>query len=180
MSGEGDFAASMARLEELLARAEQCCSPESLPVVRELVRALLEVHRVGIAELLRALDEGSPAPGDVIQAAAERRAVAGLLLMHDLHPDALATRVARALRDANAAGTGAAVAELVGIDGADVRVRISGKPAAARLLANVAERALCERAPDGAVHLDVQAEGEDFPRGLVPLERLRARSGGAQ
>ncbi len=176
---EGDFAAGMARIEELLARTEQSCAPESLPVVRELVRALLEVHRVGLGELLAALEDGNPSHGEALRAAASREAVAGLLLMHDLHPDALAKRVERALREANDAGAGAAVAELVQLEGRDVRVRISGKPAAAQLLARVVERALCERAPDCAPHLDVEADAEAPPRGLVPLGRLRARSGGA-
>jgi hypothetical protein len=176
---EGDFAAGMARLDELLARAEQCCAPESLPVVRELVRTLLEVHRVGLGELLGALEDGNPSLRERLRAAASREAVAGLLLMHDLHPDALPERVERALREASDAGAGAAVAKLVQLDGTDVRVRISGKPAAAQLLAKVVERALCERAPDCVVHLDVEASGEDSARGLVPLERLRARSGGA-
>ena len=176
---DANFAASMARLEELLARAEQVCPPESLSVVRELVRSLLDVHRVGLAELLRVVEAGDPASGDVLRAAAAHDAVAGLLLMHDLHPEALATRVERALRDANDAGAGAAVAELARLDGTDVHVRLSGRPAATELLARVVERVLCERAPDATLHLDVLTRGEDVPRGLVPLERLRARPGGA-
>jgi len=179
MSDE-DFAAGMGRLEELIARAEESCSPESLPVVRELVRSLLDVHRIGLAELLAAIEDGARASGaDAARAAASRPAVAGLLLMHDLHPDALATRVEQALREANGASTGGATAELLRIDDLYVRVVVSGKRAAAQMLARVVERTLCERAPDATVHLDVAAAiDDDRQGGLVPLDRLRARSGG--
>lgn len=176
---DAEFAAGMGKLEELLARAEQCCAPETLGIVRELVRSLLEVHRLGLGELLRALEEENAATVDAVRAAAARPAVAGLLLMHELHPDALQKRVDRALRESNDAGAGAATAELLRLDGADMWVRVTGRPAAAELLAKVVERVLCERAPDGTLHLDVTAVGVDLPQNVVPLARLRARSGGA-
>lgn len=173
-----DFAAGMGRLEELLARTEESCAPEALPVIRELVRSLLDVHRMGLAELLGALDDANPSNVDLVRAVASRPAVAGLLLMHDLHPDALALRVEAALREANGASAGSAAAELVRLDGADVLVRISGKRAAVRVLAKIVERTLGERAPDGTLHLDVVTLDDALPENVVPITRLR-RPGGA-
>jgi hypothetical protein len=171
-----DFAAKMARLEGLITHVEATCPPEPLELVRELVSTLLDVHRSGLTELIAGLggaSTGAPLPRAVV----DRPTVASLLLMHDLHPDAPADRVERAVREANELASGAAHAELLSFDGAGAVVRIQGKPAGAELLGKVLDRVVTERAPDVALRIEAgapQAKGN-----LVPISRLRERRGGA-
>ena len=167
----GEFAEGMSRLEGLIAEVERSCPAESLPLVRELVRALLDVHESGLRELLGALADEERA-----SLVARRPVVASLLLMHGLHPDELRVRVEGALREANDAAPGHAVAELSRLDGADVFVRIQGKASAAALLRKAVERAVCERAPDATLVVEERIEAGTGT--LIPLERLTARSAG--
>ena len=177
----GDFGDGMNRLEGLIAEVERSCPEDSLPLVRELVRLLLNVHEGGLRELLQALGEARPGEGEeLVRAVVRRPVVASLLLMHGLHPDALGERVERAVREANDAAPGQAVAELSRIDGAEVFVQIRGKAAPAALLRKAVERTVCERAPDATLFVEEDVEGPAAPSGqLIPLERLRARTGSA-
>ncbi|EDY51986.1 conserved hypothetical protein, partial [Streptomyces clavuligerus] len=63
----------------------------------ELVRALLALHGDGLDRLVRALPQGA------LGRALDDPAVAGLLTLHDLHPEPVGTRIGRAL-DATGAG----------------------------------------------------------------------------
>ncbi|HEX4340431.1 MAG TPA: hypothetical protein VH062_31195 [Polyangiaceae bacterium] len=179
-----DFDAGMGRIEELVQRAETECAKDSLPLVRDLVRALLDVHRIGLGELIAALETGgtSGAP-ELVRIVRSRPAVASLLAMHDLHPESVEARVQRALREANDVAGGRAEASLVRADGADVVVSVSGSGQSAELLVKTAERLVCEYAPDATLHVEKHFEPD--PRAnaapnLVPLSRLRAGAGGAR
>jgi hypothetical protein len=81
------------RVEELLTRLGDSADPDVRAGAEELVRALMDFYGTGLARLAALLRD----------AAADRRAVlddelvTGLLVLHDLHPDDVPTRVARAL-----------------------------------------------------------------------------------
>ena len=171
-----DFEAGMTRIEELIGRVETVCSPEVLPLVRELVRSLLDVHRVGLSELLSLLEGTGKA-----ELALARPMIASLLLMHDLHPESVETRVRRAVREANDVAGGRAQAELVRSDGADVTVFLSGGAASAALLERALERLVSDHAPDATLHIEKRLDAASAAPGpqLVPVERLRAKAGGA-
>jgi hypothetical protein len=173
-----DFNAGMSRLEGLIAEVERSCSRDSLPLVRELVRLLLDVHKSGLEALLGALAEAEPGGGDALMRTVARRpVVASLLLMHELHPDAFALRVEHALREANDSAPGQALARLSRIEGVDVFVHIEGKAAAAAILRKAVERVVCERAPEAILLVEEDVAAEPAPSGqLIPLSRLRART----
>ncbi|WP_042422828.1 hypothetical protein [Streptacidiphilus anmyonensis] len=87
-----------ARVEELLDRlAAQ--DPEAAATAEELVRALMEFYGAGLARVVGLLSGRSGAP---LSALLDDEVTAGLLVLHDLHPDDLAARVGRALRAAGA------------------------------------------------------------------------------
>jgi Fe-S cluster biogenesis protein NfuA len=71
------------------------------PVVRdraeELVRAVLELHGAGLERLLSIVDSGGALTDDTVRALGEDELVAGLLVLHGLHPEPVARRVATAL-----------------------------------------------------------------------------------
>ncbi|WP_042364611.1 hypothetical protein [Streptacidiphilus neutrinimicus] len=87
-----------ARVEELLDRlAAQ--DPASAAAAEELVRALMEFYGAGLARVVGLLSGRSGSP---LTALLDDEVTAGLLVLHDLHPDDLAARVGRALRSAGA------------------------------------------------------------------------------
>jgi hypothetical protein len=172
-----EFQGAMNRLEELLAEVERGASPESLETVRELVRTLLEVHRPGLEEMLAALGT-SGMKEEGMQALCDQPSVATLLLMHDLHPQALDVRMKRALREAHDAAGHDARAEVLRIDGNRVFIRVLGENrAGTRLLRRALERMALVRAPDAV--LDIEGGEEPPEPGLIPAARLFSRGGTA-
>lgn len=109
-----------ARVEELLDRlAAQ--DPAAAATAEELVRALMEFYGAGLA---RAVDLLSGRSGAPLSALLDDELTAGLLVLHDLHPDDLPTRVTRALR---AAGAGSL--EIVELDEASGRLTLRQREA---------------------------------------------------
>ncbi|WP_037604231.1 hypothetical protein [Streptacidiphilus rugosus] len=104
-----------ARVEELLDRlAAQ--DPAAAATAEELVRALMEFYGAGLARAVGLLSGRSGAPLDALLA---DEVTAGLLVLHDLHPDDLAARVGRALRAADAGAL-----EIAELDAADARLTL--------------------------------------------------------
>ncbi|MFI9595889.1 hypothetical protein [Nonomuraea sp. NPDC052265] len=96
--------ARIGRIESLLERAE--------PPAVELAEALLDLYGEGLTRIMAAADD------DLAARLAADDVVAHLLLLHDLHPIDVRTRVEDALR-----GTGA---EVVAVEGDLVRLRLGG------------------------------------------------------
>jgi len=143
-------------LEQLLNELERMGDREVAETARNAIHAVLELHRDGLAKIIK---HAAQAP-DVQERLIRDPAVAALLLLHDLHPEPLATRVARAIDQAR---TGEPL-ELLHADAAVVRVRTTMSPAAL-------ESALLEHAPDaGPLHLERPPPGD-----LIPAKRLIRR-----
>ncbi|GCE00771.1 hypothetical protein [Embleya hyalina] len=81
------------RVEEILTRLGDSPDPDARVGAEELVRALMDFYGTGLARLAALLRDAD----------ADRRAllddelVTGLLVLHDLHPDDVPTRVTRGL-----------------------------------------------------------------------------------
>ncbi|MFI6924840.1 hypothetical protein ACIBIZ_33190 [Nonomuraea spiralis] len=116
--------ARIGRIESLLERAE--------PPAVELAQALLDLYGEGLTRIMAAADD------DLAARLADDDVVAHLLLLHDLHPIDVRTRVEDALR-----GTGA---EVVSVDGDLVRVRLDDD--GGRCSADAARRAVRDAAPE--------------------------------
>ncbi|MEY9964111.1 Fe-S cluster biogenesis protein NfuA [Streptacidiphilus sp. MAP12-16] len=87
------------RVEEVLDRLAATGDREVCAAAEELVRTLMDFYGAGLARVVDLLDaEAARSPGG---AALDRllrdELVSGLLVLHDLHPEDTATRVARAL-----------------------------------------------------------------------------------
>ncbi|MEU1724223.1 hypothetical protein [Nonomuraea sp. NPDC005692] len=95
--------ARIGRIESLLERAE--------PPAVELAQALLDLYGEGLTRIMAAADD------DLAARLAADDVVAHLLLLHDLHPIDVRTRVEDALR-----GTGA---EVIAVEGDLVRLRLA-------------------------------------------------------
>ncbi|MCX3062879.1 hypothetical protein [Streptomyces beihaiensis] len=90
------------RVEELLDRLSASADPAVHDTAEELVRALMEFY--GLA-LQRAVTLLSGRSGNPLRALLDDDITAGVLALHDLHPDDVRARVQRALKSADAAGT---------------------------------------------------------------------------
>ncbi|WP_197359266.1 thioredoxin, partial [Streptomyces clavuligerus] len=121
----------------------------------ELVRALLALHGDGLDRLVRALPQGA------LGRALDDPAVAGLLTLHDLHPEPVGTRIGRAL-DA----TGAGRVERTGFDPATgtLTLRREGRGCGAR--PEDVENALACHAPEVTA---VVWEREESERPLLQI-----------
>ncbi|GAA1253376.1 NifU family protein [Kitasatospora nipponensis] len=79
------------RVQQVLDQLADSGDPALAAAGEELVRDLLALHREGLSRLVELLPPGS------LRGALVDPAAAGLLVLHDLHPEDVSTRIARAL-----------------------------------------------------------------------------------
>ncbi len=142
----------------LVERVHALPDPNARQVALDLVQAVMDLHAAGLDRMMEIVAQSGNC-GAVIDEFAADSLAGSLLLLHDLHPWDLETRVRRALerpefRDA----------ELISVENGVVRVRVGGAP---QLRAAV-EAVLGEAAPDAG---EIVIEGA---AGFVPLAALVA------
>jgi Fe-S cluster biogenesis protein NfuA len=172
IAGDAGFQERIGRIESRIAEIERTAAPAVCDAAREVVAALLELHGAGLARILElARQRGAP----LAEAFAQDELLANLLVLHDLHPDDLESRVKQAAARLHAQVAAAERRlELLGAVDGVVRLRLSGDgsgcaSSAARLRQDI-ERAIWEAAPDARiVEIEVAAPA---PAGFVPLESL--------
>jgi Fe-S cluster biogenesis protein NfuA len=150
---------TVGRVEGLLAEVEALPDPVARQTSMELVQALLDLYAEGLARVLSGLEE------ERALALADDDLVAHLLLLHDLHPVPVETRVREALEGVRPylESHGGDV-ELVGVEDGVVRLRLrgscSGCPSSTMTLKLAIEDAIHKAAPDVD---EVKAEGVSAP-----------------
>jgi hypothetical protein len=153
------FAQSMRRIEALVEELERCTDPSARIAAQEMVRTVLEVHCAALEKMLQLL-QGAGQPGQaLLEACAKDECLGSVLLLHQLHPHDLPTRVGRALDRLHSKG---ADAELLGIIEGTVRLRLhAGRHSCASTAAqlrSLVEQAVADAAPDlAAVEWDEPA-----------------------
>jgi hypothetical protein len=144
---------------------------------RDIVRAVLDLHGDALKRMMGEVAAGHASPQALVDAFAHDPQIAGVLLLHGLHPLDLESRVRAALA-ALAPSLQKQFARLAAVTITDgtVRVRLErgaghGGPAAAPLRAHV-EDAIVAAAPD-AVTIEVEVPPESLA--FVPVEHVRLR-----
>jgi Fe-S cluster biogenesis protein NfuA len=155
------FQAQLQRLDGLLQGVERFADPAAVAHTREVVRAVLDLHGAALGRLLEHLRAGGEAGRALLDACARDEVVAGLLLLHGLHPQDLEARVRQALEDVRPyLRSHGGNAELAGIADGVVRLRLEGScdgcPSSAVTMQQTIEEAILARAPDAAA---VEVEG---------------------
>ncbi len=151
-----EFQARLQRLDALLEDVERLADPATRSRTNEIVQALLELHAVGLERILSHVKAG----GAVLDACARDDVAAGLLLLHDLHPQSLEERVLQALVQVRPLlhSHGGNV-ELLGVDDGVVRLRLLGSchgcASSSVTMKQTIEEAVLGKAPD-AVGLVVE------------------------
>jgi Fe-S cluster biogenesis protein NfuA len=170
-----EFQARLQRLEVLLQEVERWTDPAAQAHLREIVQAVLDLHAAGLERMLDRMD------ATVLDACAGEEVVAGMLLLHGLHPLDLEARVQQALEQVRPAlrGHGGNV-ELLGVRDGVVRLRLEGNchgcPSSAVTMRQTVEEAILGKAPD-VIAVEVEGAAENSPattngRTLIALPML--------
>ncbi|HWE39187.1 MAG TPA: NifU family protein [Isosphaeraceae bacterium] len=173
-----EFRSQMERLDALLEEGERLADPKARDDVREVVRAILDLHGLGLGRVLDLLGDAGSAGAAARDALARDEVVGGLLLLHGLHPLDFEARVLRALEQVRPRlrSHGGGVELLAAADGV-VRLRLTGNchgcPSSAATMRQTVEEAILGQAPD-AVAIEVEGESARPPAtannsGLVVL-----------
>jgi Fe-S cluster biogenesis protein NfuA len=169
-----EFQARLQRLDVLLGEVERFADPEAQDHTRELVQAVLDLHGVGLQRLLEHLSAAGDAGAAVLDTCARDEVVAGLLLLHGLHPLDVETRVRQALDDVRPylRSHGGNV-ELLEVRDGVVRLRLVGNcdgcPSSSLTMRQTVEEAILGKAPD-VTAVEVEGAAENKP------ERVNGRT----
>jgi hypothetical protein len=148
------------RIEELVQQLESSPDPATRQVAISLMQAVLELHGAGIERMLEVVfDSGEPGR-TIMRRLASDSLVSSVLVLHDLHPDDLETRVLQVLNKLHDK------AELIGIFEGAVRVRLLSSSCG---LKETVEAALLNGVPDAS---SVIVEDALPSNGFVPLSAL--------
>lgn len=154
------------RIEELVRQVEQIPDPESRECARKGMEAILELHGAGLERMMELVLEGGTSGEAAVRRFTNDSLVSSLLILHDLHPDDVETRIGEALRKMHAQ------AELIGVFDGVARVRLSGESCGFKESVQAAIRAVAPDVTDVII--------EERPRqGFVPLAALGTAIPGA-
>lgn len=85
------------KIEELVRQAEALSDPKARAIAVDLLQAVLDFHAAGLDRIMEIAAESGAAGEAIIERIAAEDLTSSLLLLHDLHPDDLETRVNRAV-----------------------------------------------------------------------------------
>lgn len=157
---------SSARIDELLDELEQSAVPAVLERVQELLSCVMALYGAGLERTVDLLLESGHR--DLARRLADDEIVGNLLVLHDLHPDDVRTRVDDALERVRPyLGSHAGGVELRGVDDEGiVHLRLHGScdgcPSSALTVASAIEDAILQAAPD-VVAVEVEGMVERAP-----------------
>jgi Fe-S cluster biogenesis protein NfuA len=176
-----DLEATAERVEYLLDRL--CGDPVTAPLAEDLVAELIGLHTAGLQRVLEMIGQSDRA---LLDRLADDPLVAGLLSLHDLHPQPLAQRVEGALETVrpylHSHGGDVEVVDIDddGVVWLDLQGACDGCEGSQATLQSAVEDAIRNAAPEVtgiAVH-DPSPVTHPAPtggQGLIPLESLRTR-----
>jgi Fe-S cluster biogenesis protein NfuA len=164
----------LARVDELI-RTLEAADPRWQAVARELVQALLEFHRRGLAKLLEIVSQSGKTAEAIREACTHDDLVGQLLMLHGLHPKDLETRVRDALDQVRPKllAFGADV-ELLDIADHALRLRLTSdcqsRPSSIDALKRAVAEAICGAASDVA---EIEFVSDKEPHGQSSARLLR-------
>jgi Fe-S cluster biogenesis protein NfuA/nitrite reductase/ring-hydroxylating ferredoxin subunit len=169
VSNTSDIQAVGERVEALLAEFASASDPAIAGRAEELVGLLVDFYGAGLARIMELLDEQAAAP------LLADKAVAGLLVLHDLHPQSTEERVLAALdRVRPYLGSHAGGVEYLGLDAdGTVRLRLAGScdgcPSSAMTVKMAIEKGIEDVAPE-VTKVEVEGMVSESASGLSAAE----------
>lgn len=148
------------RIEDLVKRVEEIGDLQSRETALALMESILTLHGTGLDRIMDILFEAGEPGKSMIRRLAGDKLVASLLILHDLHPDDIETRVHHVLSKLHGN------AELMGVFDGVVRVRLTGSGCG---LKQSVESAIRDAVPDaGEIVIEESAPLNSF----IPLSSL--------
>jgi Fe-S cluster biogenesis protein NfuA len=141
------------RIESLIEQMKSAADPETRAASLELVQTMMEFHNVGIDRMMEIIANNEEGGGTILNAFTHDDIVSTVLLLHDLHPIDLETRVVDALETVRPylRSHGGNV-ELVEVEDRIVRLKLVGNcnscPSSELTMKSAIERAIHDAAPD--------------------------------
>jgi Fe-S cluster biogenesis protein NfuA/nitrite reductase/ring-hydroxylating ferredoxin subunit len=164
-----------ARIQQLLEQIESVPSPSTRELIHEFMEATLGFYGQGLARILQVASESGPDGQKVFQHLIKDKVVRGLLLIHDLHPSNLETRLLDALEEVRPylQSHGGNV-ELISLTGQAATLRLQGTckscASSAVTLELAIRHAIEEACPDLAgFEVEGGPEGQEAPGTLDQL-----------
>jgi Fe-S cluster biogenesis protein NfuA/nitrite reductase/ring-hydroxylating ferredoxin subunit len=183
MAERKDFAQKMQQIEERIAQIQTMRDPAARASAQELVQLLMDLHGEGLHRILEIIWEIEESHGNstIIDRLGQDPLVGSLLLLYNLHPLDLQTRVTNALDKVRPylRSHGGNV-ELIDISNSgDVRLKLQGSchgcPSSAMTLKLAIEEAIYEGAPD-IQSLSVEGVVEQKRAdGFIPVQHLQPK-----
>lgn len=175
-----EFQKQVGRIGDLIRDIEGYPDAEVQSTVRELVQSLLSLHGAGLDRMLYIANRAGGSGQAIIDDLLRDELVSSLLLLHDLHPLDLKTRITGALDKVRPylSSHGGNVELLEVTPEGVVRLRLEGSckgcPSSRVTLKYAIEEAIYKAAPDVAA---IEAEGAVDarpapPQGFVPLSQI--------
>ncbi len=172
------FQSCLQRLDALLQEVERWPDPMAQDHAREIVQAVLDLHGAGLERMLGHLNAAGASGAMILDACAHDEVIAGLLLLHGLHPLELEARVRQALDVVRPClhSHGGDV-ELLDIRDGVVYLRLEGNcngcPSSSATMRQTVEEAILGKAPDvTAIEVEGLAEKTSPAVGRRPLVAL--------
>jgi len=156
-----DFQQRLESIEELLKTLDSASDPSLRAIAGDLIRAVMDLHGAGLERILEVARTAGRPGLDLVENLAGDELVSSLLVLYDLHPVDLETRVTRAIQKLH---TRSGEAKLLSMEEGVARVSVS------KLDHSAVEQAILNAAPDlaGIVIEDRQS--------FVPIEMLLSAS----
>ena len=166
-----------------LIEASAATGPAARSRAEDLVAAVSGLYGAGLARIIDVLRQLGRLDSEVLGALVSDELISGLLLVHDLHPDGVETRIRAALDTVRPyLGSHGGDVEFLGIDQAGVvRLRLLGScdgcPSSAATLQLAVEGAVEAAAPE-MTRIEVLAPSAAPAAGVISLDSLRQRIDG--
>lgn len=163
-----------ARLDRILDQLAELTEDPVRELAEEAVRLTVELYGEALCRIVRVVSADG-VPGAVLERLAADELIGSLLILHDLHPQDLATRVERALEEVRPyLGSHAGGVEVLGLgEGGVLRLRLQGScqgcPSSTATVRLTIEAAVLKAAPELT---GVEVEGvEPAPTPLLQVSR---------
>jgi Fe-S cluster biogenesis protein NfuA len=159
---------------------ERFTDPAAQASARELVQVVLDLHGLGLERIFEHLEAAGEAGAAARDRCARDEVVGGLLLLHGLHPLGVEDRVLQALEQVRPyLHSHGGNVELLGVDGAVVRLRLEGSchgcPSSAVTMKQTIEESIFGLAPElSSVVVEGSTEGPPTTPDGRPLVVLSA------
>lgn len=148
-----------AEIESLIRKMGALGDSQARAQARELMRLLMSLYGAGLSRMLEIVRTEGGGPQAVLDRLASDPLLASLLVLHDLHPHPIDSRVQRALMGLRPHLPADTHLTLVAVDNDSVRLKVEqsadGQARSAGTIRLAIERAIQEAAPEvGAIQID--------------------------